>query len=110
LNEADRRQEKEEAKAREQARKQELAAHKESQPATYDITLKNADTPGLPAPETTNSLPMAQLSQPESPADDTEPAEASVPQSDPDLRESERILADYVAMVQVHSTLAVATH
>jgi hypothetical protein len=53
---------------------------------------------------------MAQLSQPESPADDTEPAEASVPQSDPDLRESERILADYVAMVQVHSTLAVATH
>ncbi len=81
MNEADRRQEKEEAKAREEVRKQERAARKESQPTTYDITLKNADAPGLPAPETTVSSPVAKLSA--SPADETEEAEASVPQSDP---------------------------
>ena len=46
LNEADRRQEKEEGKAREEARKRERAARKESLPTTYDITLKNADAPG----------------------------------------------------------------
>jgi hypothetical protein len=108
LNEADRRQEKEEAKAREEVRKQERAARKERPPTTYDITLKNAGVPGLPAPKTAKSPPVAKLS--ESPADEPEEAGAGVPQSDPVLRESERILADYVAMLRHPSPLAVATH
>jgi hypothetical protein len=108
LNEANRRQEKEEARSREETRKRERAARKESQPTTYEITLKNADTPGLPAPATTISPPAAKLSG--SPADETEGAEASVPQSDPVLRESERILADYVAMMHRPSAVALAAH
>ena len=51
---------------------------------------------------------MAKLS--ESPADETEEAEASVPQSDPVLRESEHILADYVAMLHRPSPVAMAAH
>jgi carboxyl-terminal processing protease len=108
LNEADRRQEKAEAKAREAARKQERAARKESQPATYDITLKNAGTPGLPAPETATNSPSAKLS--ESPADEAEEVDASVPQSDSILRESERILADYAAVMGRSSPVSVAQH
>jgi carboxyl-terminal processing protease len=106
LNEADRRREKEETKAREESRRQERAARKESQPITYEITLKNADTPGLPAPSTTVSSPVAKLS--ELPADEAGNAEASLPQSDPVLRESERILADYVGMLRRPSAVAVA--
>jgi hypothetical protein len=108
LNEADRRQEKEEAKAREESRKLERAARKESQPTTYEITLKNADTPGLPAPVTAVTLPVAKLSK--SPADEAEDAAASVPQSDPVLRESELILVDFVALLHQPSSVAAATH
>ncbi len=108
LNEADRRQEKAEAKAREESRSRERVARKESQPASYEITLKNADIPGLPAPAATVSSTVAKL--PQSQADETEEAEASIPQSDPILRESERILADYVAMLHRPSSVAVAGH
>jgi carboxyl-terminal processing protease len=108
LNEADRRQEKEEAKAREEVRKQERAARKESPPTTYDITLKNAGAPSLPAPETAIGPSVAKLA--ESLADEPEDAGAGVPQSDPVLRESERILADYVSMLHHPSSLAVAGH
>jgi carboxyl-terminal processing protease len=108
LNEADRRQEIEKDKAREEVRKQERAARKESLPTTYDITLKNAGAPGLPAPETAISSPVAKLS--ESPADEPEEARAAVAQSDPVLRESERILADYVSMLHQPSSLAAAVH
>jgi carboxyl-terminal processing protease len=108
LNEADRRQEIEKDKTREEVRKQERAARKESLPTTYDITLKNAGAPGLPAPETAISSPVAKLS--ESPADEPEEARAGVAQSDPVLRESERILADYVSMLHQPSSLAAAVH
>jgi carboxyl-terminal processing protease len=108
MNEANRRQEKAEARAREEVRKQERVARKESQPTTYDITLKNADTPGLPAPANTVSSPVAKLSA--TPADETEEVEASVPQSDPVLRESEQILADYVAMLHRPASVAMAAH
>ena len=57
--------------------RQERAARKESLPTIYEITLKNADTPSLPAPATTASSPLAKLS--ESPADETEQAEANIP-------------------------------
>jgi carboxyl-terminal processing protease len=108
MNEADRRQELEEAKARAAIRKQERAARKESQPKTYEITLQNADTPGLPAPVTTKSTPMAKLSKPS--ANEMEDAEASTLQSDPVLGESERIMADYVFMLRGSSSLTAAAH
>ena len=97
-------------KTQEAAREKELAAEKESPPVTYDITIANADLPGLPAPETTNSVAAAKLAQTGSPADEIGEVEAGVPQRDPDLRESERILADYAALEQLRSSLAVAGH
>ena len=108
LNEADRRQEKADAKAREEARKQERAARKEIPTTTYEITLKNADASGLPAPATTISSPMAKL--PEPAVDELEEAGASVPQIDPVLGETERILADYAAISYAPASLAVTAH
>jgi len=108
LNEADRRRENEADKAREASRKREQAARKDDRTATYDITVNNADTPGLPAPVTAVVAPAAKLS--ESPDGEIEDGTASIPQSDPVLRESERILADYVAMLHRPPTVAVAAH
>jgi carboxyl-terminal processing protease len=108
LNEADRRRENEAAGAREASRKQELAALKESQPITYNITVENADTPGLPAPVTALSAPATKL--PASVADKTNEAETSIPPSDPVLRESEHIMADYVEMLQQSPAVVVAAH
>jgi carboxyl-terminal processing protease len=52
MNEAKRRAEMAEDKARVEARKKELAERHEKQPTTYEITLKLADQDGLPAPVT----------------------------------------------------------
>ena len=108
LNEADRRHENAEAKARDEIRRQERAVRKESQPTSYEITLKNANIPGLPAPATTLGSPVAKLLA--SGTGEAEEVEPSVPQTDPILRESERILADYVAMLRRHSSVAVVAH
>ena len=57
LNEAQRLKEKKEADERMKARRKELAERPESKSKIYEITLKNADDPGLPAPVTkTNSV------------------------------------------------------
>ena len=50
LNEAERRREQAEAAARTKARHAELLAHPDSAPPVYEITVKNASAPGLPAP------------------------------------------------------------
>jgi hypothetical protein len=106
LNEADRRAEMAAAQAREAARNRERAARHERPPTCYEITLGIADIPGLPAPAAPPTPPVAQAS--ESPAAETEEAEARIPQNDPVLRESERILADYVAMLSRPASVAVA--
>ena len=108
LNEADRRRETEAAEAREASRKQELAALKENQPITYNITVENTDTPGLPAPISTLSAPATKLSA--SVADKTNEAEASISPSDPVLRESEHIMADYVEMLHQSPAMVVSAH
>jgi carboxyl-terminal processing protease len=108
LNEADRRRENEAAETREASRKQELAALKESQPITYNITVENADTPGLPTPVTTLSAPATKLSA--SVTHKTNEAETSIPASDPVLRESEHIMADYVEMLQQSPAVVVTAH
>jgi len=48
LNEAERRQELAQTKARQSDRERAVAALRAAQPATYEITLKNAASPGLP--------------------------------------------------------------
>jgi hypothetical protein len=53
LSEAERRAEKEQLKVRKKAHEQELARLAEQSPRVYEITLKNADKPGLPPPLTT---------------------------------------------------------
>jgi carboxyl-terminal processing protease len=50
LNEVERRKELAESKARRERREQEARALQATRPRTYEITLKNAATPGLPAP------------------------------------------------------------
>lgn len=56
LNETVRLKEKEENKARAEARKKELQARDEKLPTTYEITLKLADLPGLPPPMTNKTV------------------------------------------------------
>lgn len=145
LSESVRRKEIEREKARIEARKKEIASREDAPPVTYDITLKVADLPGLPPPET-NSVPAVNFAksgatkggankgavavQPGvSPAADTV-AQTSAPAAestldgedgeDPDaattphpldvhLRETERILIDYVELMRRKSGVAART-
>ncbi len=115
LNEDKRRAEKAADKARADARKKELAARHDVQPTTYEITLKVADQPGLPAPMT-NSLAGLKLSSTNSVAANTAtPAESAAPKdgdeaddeeaevtghvaTDVPLKEAERILLDLIQL------------
>lgn len=110
LNEDKRRAEKVADKARADARKKELAARHDVQPTTYEITLKVADQPGLPAPMT-NSLAGIKLGSTNSVAataesdapksDDSDDEEAEVTghvATDVPLKEAERILLDLIQL------------
>jgi carboxyl-terminal processing protease len=91
LNEVERRTEKEQLKARKKAREQELAKLAGQAPRSYEITLENAETPGMPLPLIQTPV-KAKLTNP---ADEEAP-----PVSDQDviMNEAQRILADYVNM------------
>jgi len=91
LNEAERRAEKEQLKVRKKAHEQELARLAGQSPRVYEITLKNADKPGLPPPLTTQP---AKANGSESADEDT----PSVSDQDVIMNEAQRILADYVGM------------
>ena len=106
LNEADRRRENEAVKTREADRKQERAARQESLPTTYEITLKNAGLPGLPAPETAASAPVAKAAT--APADEADDAGDNIPRSDPVLRESMHIMVDYLGLLNRSASVAAA--
>jgi carboxyl-terminal processing protease len=96
LNEAERRKELTQAKARKKEREQETESLLAEQPTTYKITLKNVKTPGLP--------------QPSSSKDDSEPERAGRVDDSNDgpavqeladrliLDESVKILADYTEL------------
>ena len=104
LNEAERRKELAEAKARRQRREKEERALQASRPPTYEITLKNAAMPGLPAPmkETAVKKPAApgpsKGKADESDDDDDGPAGTS-PVDDIILNESLQVLADYAGLL-----------
>jgi len=96
LNETDRRQERDDAKARIKVRDAARLARNETVPPVYEITVKNAATPGLPEPidptklKTGNSLPNEA---------GKEDAPSAVPTQDLLLKESEHILTDYVDLL-----------
>ena len=118
LNEKQRLKENEEAEAKQKARDKELRARPEPEEKVYEITLKNADLPGLPPPvqktnslaakteiqiEGTNSVTVAA----ESKADITETSDdvddedklLSFDWNVANLAEAERILLDYVSLL-----------
>jgi carboxyl-terminal processing protease len=96
LNEAGRRKEKEDADALVKARNAQRLAAKSLEPTAYEITLKNAATPGLPAP-LDPSKPKARMATWNN---DGEAIDAPAPAEDIQLRESQRILADYVRLLE----------
>jgi carboxyl-terminal processing protease len=120
LNEAQRMKEKQENEARLKARKDQLRARPEPKYKVYDISLKNADMPGLPpatniwaaikasaktvarsgdTPEkvsATNSVAKASASSSEE--DDAEKDDSPVPGVDISMEEGWRILHDLVSL------------
>jgi carboxyl-terminal processing protease len=87
LNEAERRQELAQLAARQDERKQEELAHPTSEPTTYEITLKNASSPGLPPPMV--------------PKKSEGPAAGQSRDSDILLQETVKILGDYVDLLGI---------
>jgi carboxyl-terminal processing protease len=97
LNEADRRRELAEDKARRALRESEHRALHVSQPTTYEITLKNANAPGLPPPTAlTNAAGTS-----DAPASTTDDLAKTHERRSDDilLNESERVLSDYVDLL-----------
>lgn len=98
LNEAERRQELLQTKAQQSERERQRAARPDERPISYEITVENAASPGLPKPLATTEqerLPgPASASQgrgnPDSPEDDSDSERDIV------LDETVRILTDYV--------------
>lgn len=114
LNEKQRLKEKEEAKKRLEERKQEIKKRPPANYVSYEITLKNADKPGLPEPislekQTTN---IAKANPTPSPKPDemdeeaTETDDATLSKVDPTLDETRRILLDLISLVKNGSIAA----
>jgi carboxyl-terminal processing protease len=101
LNEAERRKEMAEAKARRELREKEAKSLRASAPTTYEITLKNSANAGLPAPVAIDGK-TAQNTQKEKGKKDggdglggkRSPLEEII------LQESVQILADYVGLLK----------
>lgn len=106
LNEAERRKEMAETKTRQAEREKERAARHIPTPPTYEITLKNAATRGLPPPlraDATPAKPSAKNAK--SPPAPGKPSDPNSPASGDDilLNETEQILADYVDLQRSHT-------
>jgi carboxyl-terminal processing protease len=114
LNEARRKQEIDDAKARKEARDKEIRARQVAQPTAYEITLKLADQPGLPAPMT-NAVASVKGAGPEHPKAKTpEEADADVededktPARDVYLEEVQQILVDYIRLLSKGASVTTA--
>lgn len=113
LNEAQRLKEKQEADERSKARKKELAARPEPPGKVYEITLKLAEQPGLPAPVAkTNYMKTASTTGTNAVAKTgSDDSEDSVPEEkiaavDITLEEAKRILIDLVTLTGRGGSLA----
>jgi carboxyl-terminal processing protease len=118
LNEAQRLKEKQEADERNKARKKELASRPEPLWKVYEITLKNAEQPGLPPPVAkTNSVKTASATTGTGTntvaKNDTEENEEHVEEKitavDMTLEEAKRILVDLVNLMSRGGSLVGAT-
>jgi carboxyl-terminal processing protease len=100
LNEAERRQEKLQEQARADILKRERSAPHETAPPTFEITVQNTASPGLPT-SSSALKPMAEKSAASDvkPADDESSFAANI-----ELREAENILADYIDL-SVHAAV-----
>jgi len=100
LNEKERIKEWEEEDARQRGRDKERLARKTVEPTVYELTLKQAELPGLPPPagKTNSAVNLASGTQPGShPEADAE--EDAPPAVDATLEETQRILADYIGLL-----------
>jgi carboxyl-terminal processing protease len=95
LNEKERIKEWEEEDARQRARDKERLARKTVEPKVYELTLKQAELPGLPPPVAKTNAPAANLAG-NQPEDDEEDAPPAV---DATLEETQRILVDYIGLL-----------
>ncbi|MBC8002158.1 MAG: carboxy terminal-processing peptidase [Opitutaceae bacterium] len=91
LNEARRRQEKSEAEARVEARKKERKSRKTADDKVFEVTLKNADEPGLQLPQKKDDDLAAN-----SRTNEEDAAEEADPSIDVTLDEAKKILLDLI--------------
>ena len=101
LNEQQRLNEKKEADARAEARKNELKRRGEPPYKTYEITLKLADQPGLPPPLSRTNTVASKDEKPAKSAeeaDEDETKDEQTPAVDITLEETKRILMDLVEL------------
>src|SRR3989442_8814851 len=99
LNEEARLKEKKENEQRLEARKKERQARHEAEDKVYEITLKQADLPGLPPPAArTNDLAKSQTTaEANKTGDDEADPEEKIPEVDVTLKETKRILLDLIS-------------
>jgi len=111
LNEEQRLKEKADAEARSKARQAELKARPPGNETVYEITLALADKPGLP-PAVGQSKPAEKSDRPDHPkkTDDDEDAahETKAPLVDTVLKETKRILADFISLGRNDPAIAAA--
>lgn len=97
LNEAERRKELQEGKARRAQREQEKRAHRASMPTTYELTVETASDPKLPSPmKFTEPKPAPDAGTDTPPDDLDEETPNRSPADDLLLNETVKILQDYV--------------
>src|SRR3569623_1341520 len=101
LNEAERRKDLQEGKARRAQREQERRAHRASMPTTYELTVERATAPKLPAPmKFTEPKPAPDGGAPaDAPDDLDEETPNKSPADDLLLNETGKILQDYVGQL-----------
>ncbi len=103
LNEAQRRRELAEAKSQKALWQKESEAREATRPTTYDLTLRAAATPGLPAPTVAKADKKDEDKKDRDKKDDDEFSHGHSPAEELILREGEQILADYVVAVERES-------
>lgn len=99
LNEKKRIAEWEEDDARQRARDKERLARKDPTPTVYELTLKQVDLPGLPAPVAKTNAEVAKVAG--AAPEDLEEEETS-PVVDATLEETERIMVDYINLLTLN--------
>jgi carboxyl-terminal processing protease len=109
MNETQRREEKAEDDARAEARKKERAGRQTLNERQYEITVKNADHPGLPEPLAPASV--ARLDDSGNGSETTTPAPSARDlAADCLLQETQQILLDYITLLTRPANTSLARH